>query len=659
MQLTDWLIVGCLLVVMIAGAVITTRHMRSVADFLAANRCGGRYLLATAEGVASTGAVYIVAMFEMHYSAGFVPVWWFLMLAPISTIMALSGWVVYRFRQTRALTLPQFLEMRYSRKLRIFAGILSCLCGVVNFGIFPAVAARFFIFFCGLPMTVSFFGISVPMLGLVMAILLCISLLFVFCGGQISIMVTDFLQGLFCNVATIVLIVAILSMIDWSQIQRALEMAPAQASQINPFHTKEVEKFNIWFFLINAFVLFYCYLSWQGTQGFNCAALSPHEAQMGKILGMFRALALSLLFFLLPVLAITVMNCQDFSSISQKANFILNGIDNSAVRNQVTVPVTLAFALPIGLKGIFCAMMLAGFISSFESCLHSWGSILIQDILIPLRPKPMTEIQHMQWLRASICGVAVFAFIWGLIFRQTTEIFFYWAVTGTIYLGGSGAIIIGGLYWKRGTTVAAWMALVTGATIGIAGLIIYEVYPNFPVNGQVMWFIGMISSLIVYVLVSLIGKRTIYEMDKLLHRGKYCIVQETAQKTSGKSLLQRLGMSDDFSFWDKVIFVSYLVWTLVWSVVFVVGVIYNFRYEVSNASWLRFWKIYIGIYIAVGAIVTIWLSFGGIKDLKRLFQLLKTTRRDAGDDGQVVSEDNENPSLVCLLPKMQHDDKKG
>ncbi len=52
------------------------RLTRSVADFLAANRSAGPYLLATAEGTAGLGAVSIVAVLEQFGAAGFVPRFW-------------------------------------------------------------------------------------------------------------------------------------------------------------------------------------------------------------------------------------------------------------------------------------------------------------------------------------------------------------------------------------------------------------------------------------------------------------------------------------------------------------------------------------------------------------------------------------------------------
>jgi Na+/proline symporter len=48
MQLTDWLMVVFPLALVIWLVVRTRRMTRSVADFMAANRCARRYLLCTA-----------------------------------------------------------------------------------------------------------------------------------------------------------------------------------------------------------------------------------------------------------------------------------------------------------------------------------------------------------------------------------------------------------------------------------------------------------------------------------------------------------------------------------------------------------------------------------------------------------------------------------
>lgn len=125
MQLLDWGIVGALLLILTATLIISRRQVKSTADFLAANRCAGRYLLAVTDGIAGIGAISIIATFEQYYIAGFSPVWWGFLSGPIALLMSICGWVYYRFRETRCFTMAQFFEVRYSRRFRVFSGMLD------------------------------------------------------------------------------------------------------------------------------------------------------------------------------------------------------------------------------------------------------------------------------------------------------------------------------------------------------------------------------------------------------------------------------------------------------------------------------------------------------------------------------------------------------
>ena len=144
--------------------------------------------------------------------------------------------------------MAQLLEIRYSRKFRVFTGILAWLSGIINFGIFPAVGGRFFIYFCGLPESFGVMGVQVSTLAVVIFVLLAIALFFIFVSGQIAVIVTDFIQGTLCNIMFVVIILAVLVMFSWPEILEALQSAEKEVSLLHPFHTKEAEDFNIFFY---------------------------------------------------------------------------------------------------------------------------------------------------------------------------------------------------------------------------------------------------------------------------------------------------------------------------------------------------------------------------------------------------------------------------
>ncbi|MBN1348273.1 sodium:solute symporter [candidate division KSB1 bacterium] len=636
LTLIDWTIVIGILAIMIGGVVMSRSRMRSVADFLAAGRTAGRYVLSISGGIAALGAITIVANMEMNYKAGFVMSFWGMSSGIFFLILTAAGWVIYRFRQTRALTLAQFFEMRYSRKFRIFAGMLSFFAGIINFGIFPAVGARFFIYFCGLPQSFSLLGIEISTFPLAMIVLLSLSLYFVFSGGQIAVIITDFIQGMFVNIVFVILLVYIFLWIDWSQIYEALITAPENESLINPFKTSRVEDFNFWYFLIGLLGGAYSAMSWQGAQGYNTSAKSAHEAKMAGMLGGWRAVPQNVLLLFLPIVAYTIMHHPEFLNIAKKVNSTLTGVETDAIKSQLTVPLVLTHILPRGLMGSFAAVMVAAFISTHDTYLHSWGSILIQDVIMPFRKKPFKPEQHIRILRLSILGVAIFIFFFSFLFKQSQYIMLFFAITGAIFAGGSGSVIIGGLYWKRGTTAAAWAALITGSSIAVGGIILHQLHEKFFINGQEFWALSMACSLFVYILVSLLGKKQVFDMDRLLHRGDYAIKDETLIITPepGRGL-KLLGMGKEFTRGDKLIYFITYAWTIAWTIVFIIGTVYNLTHDVPDSSWMKFWKVNILIHVVLAIVSIIWFVIGGINDIKAMFKKLGTMERDDTDDGFV------------------------
>jgi len=636
--LWDWLIILGMLALLLTGVIRSSGRTRSVADFLAARRCAGRYLVSIASGIAGLGAITIVGNLEMNFIAGFSMSWWGMTTSVVIMVITLSGWVIYRFRQTRCLTLAEFFERRYSRNFRIFAGTVCWISGIINFGIFPAVGARFFIHYCGFPSHIPLGPLAVPVYPLLMALLLLIALFFVFKGGQISVIVTDFFQGAFVNVVFVFMCFWLIwKVVTWDQVFGALAMAPENASLINPFKTSHVKDFNFWYFLIGIAGLIYGKMSWQGTQAYNASASSAHEAKIGEALGMWKFAPQNLFLVFVPIVIYTILHHPDFAAVAEGVNLQMAGVEREAIRSQMRAPLVLVQILPHGLLGAFAAVMLAAFISTHNTYLHSWGSIFVQDVLLPLRgSRPLDQKTHLRALRLSILGVALFIFLFSLLFQQNQYIFLFFAITGAIFAGGSGAIIIGGLYWKRGTTPAAWAAMLTGSGIAVGGIVAHQIYDEFPINGQQFWALSMGASLIVYAMVSLLGPGHEFNLDRLLHRGRWQVASERVEGEGVVSRAAKIFMfTREFSRRDKIFYIATYCWTFAWFTIFVTGTIYNLTHSVDDASWTRFWRWFMGVQFTMAGIVLVWFTIGGIRDLRRMFARLRETEQDPDDDGIV------------------------
>ena len=196
---------------------------------------------------------------------------------------------------------------------------------------------------------------------------------------------------------------------------------------------------------------------------------------MGSVLAGFRGLPQGLFFLLVPVLLYVYMNHPDFEHVASAVNLSLDQLGTDTLRSQMRGPYILSVILPNGLLGAFAALMLAAFVSTHDTYLHSWATIIVQDVIMPFRSKPFDKKTHLKVLRIAIFGVAVFIFLFSLLFQQNQKIALFFAITAAIFAGGSGAVIIGGLYWKRGTTSAAWTAMLVGAFISVGGVLVKQI----------------------------------------------------------------------------------------------------------------------------------------------------------------------------------------
>ena len=664
----DWLMMLIPLIGVISIGLLARHHMRSVADFMAGGRVAGRYLVAASDGMAAMGLITVVAMFEFYFKSGFAVGHWYNLAVPIWLFINLTGYIVYRFRETRAMTMAQFFEIRYSKRFRVFTGVLAYVSGIVNYGIFPAVAARFFIHYCGLPQQIELVGVSFSTFAVLMALFLGVALLIVLGGGHLTSMVTDCVQALFGYVIYMAVAIAILVIFRWDQIAAALLERPLGESLLNPFDTGKLQDFNLAYVLISIVGSVYAYMAWQGNQGFNCAAASPHEAKMGRILGTWRSGALYVMLALIAAAAYTFMHHPDFAEGASGVTAELAQIEDVTLRTQVTVPVVVSHFLPIGLLGAFAALMLFLMISTDTTYLHSWGSILIQDVVLPLRKKPFSPKEHIRWLRWSIAAVAVFAFFFSLLFRQNDYILMFFSITGAIYLGGAGSVIVGGLYWKRGTAAGAWSAMIAGAVLGGGGLLLQQVWPNvadtmtrwdiagawfienrekFPINGQWMWFYAFTTAIAAYIVVSLLTCREPFNMDRMLHRGVYARAEDRPLMLAAAArrswLVKYLGVDSEFTRGDRILSYAVFTWTMftfaIWLFATVINLIPAWRW--SGVGWASYFR-FVGIWIplTVGVITSVWFTWGGIRDLLIMFRRLKTNTRNELDDGRVVGHRN-------------------
>ena len=670
MTLIDWLIPAALFATLVVFALRTRKYSNSVSGFLAANRCAGRYLVCVAYNMAQVGIITLVWYFQQYYDTGFTSIWWGLVENPLMIVIALTGWVAYRFRETRALTLAQFLEIRYSKSFRVFCGFVAFVAGVLNYAIFPAVSARFFIWICGLPESFPLLGVEVETFPFLMALLLSSAIFFVFLGGQIAVMVTDFLQGVFCNITFLVIILYLLMKFSWGEIGETMLAAPAGNSMIDPLGIGAESQFNAYYWLISAFILFYTMRAWQGDQGYNAAAITPHEAKMATVLSGWRWRVLMLVALVIPVCVKVFLTHPQYAAQAQPLHDAIAALPTEAYQAEARVPLALGLILPAGILGMFVAAMYGAYLSTDDTYLHSWATIFVQDVVLPIRQAlgfgPVGTRAHLWLVKGSVLAIAVFAFWFGLNYKPNQYVAMWSALTAAVFVAGAGSVIIGGLYWSRGTTQGAWSAMAVGIAVSAFGILVKDNYWVFEsvlgadgvpsalariheskwISGQVLTFAAMASSIAVYVGVSLATCRERFDLDRMLYRGKHrALLPESErdfredrggeQSADLPGWMRTIGFSREYSRADTWITSITVLWPLAFTVVFIVGTAYAMTFGIAQESWLAFWQFWVWLIFATGCVIVVWFTIGGFRDLRRMYAHLERYHADAGDDGTV------------------------
>ncbi len=638
----DWLLMIVPMFGLLIVALCMRKHTRGVADYMAGGRAAGRYLLCTAKAEQGAGAVMFVGLFEVFAQAGFTTTWWQQISVPVGLLISITGFVYYRYRQTRALTLAQFFEMRYSRGFRVFTGGLGFLAGVCNFGIIPCIGARFFVYFLELPQVLHPFTFAVPTYLVLMACFLTMSALLTLSGGQVTILVVNTLEGMFSQFAFLVVAVTLVAMFPWAKMQTVLLDRPAGHSMVNPFNSFSSRDFNLWWVLMGLFLNnIYGAMAWQNNHAFNASGATPHDARMGNVLITWKNYAILALVALMGVSIVTYLQHPDFAAGAAGVGQTVARIADPGTAAQMRMPIALSHLLPAGIKGIVCAMILMGVISGDGIHLHSWSSIFVQDVLVPLRRTPFSPSEHLQVLRWGVVGVAVFAFCFGSLFKQTEYVLMWFQVTTAIFVGGAGSAIIGGLYWSRGTNAGAWVGLLTGSVLCIAGILARQSNDHFPLNGTEISFYAALLSIAAYVVVSLLTSRAPHNMDRLLHRGVYAVEPEGGREEApagrpGFSLRNLIGIDEQFTRSDRWVTYGVFWWSMAWFGVFVVGSAWQLVRPFPDAAWAQYWRVTaIWVPLAVITVTTVWFTFGCTADLRRFLRHLRAERVDPRDDGTV------------------------
>ncbi|WP_339733362.1 sodium:solute symporter [uncultured Gimesia sp.] len=382
------------------------------------------------------------------------------------------------YHRSGVVTLPDFLEQRFSAGSRIVLAIMGVVAALfIHIGM---------TLYAGSTIMHEFFGIDVFTSVIVIS---AITTLYTVMGGLKAVVITESIQ-------TVLLIIGSIA-ITWFAVgalnEQGIDSFTKLRAALPEKHMSMLHESGgfSWF----AFVLGYPVLGiwyWCADQTIVQRVLGAEtekDAQFGPFFaGFIKILPLMIMVF--PgVLAYVLFQDQ------------IGDNPNSAL------PVLISQLIPEGLKGMIAAGLLAALMSTIAGALNSTGTLISIDVVKKLKPET-SDARLVVVGRITAVVVMILAIGWSTMGSKFESIFSGLNSMIACLAPPITVVFIWGVLWKRGTAKASLVTLIVGSILGALtfaldfgfGMITNDLGIPFMLQA---WWLFVICS-VVFVVVSLL-----------------------------------------------------------------------------------------------------------------------------------------------------------
>ncbi|MCC7497535.1 MAG: sodium/solute symporter [Bryobacterales bacterium] len=338
------------------------------------------------------------------------------------------------YLRSRIYTIPEFLEKRFGWSLRVFLSGNLLVMNVLTKNAIDLWAGSLLLYLL--------FGWHQVTVMIALSIL---TALYTMKGGLRAVVYADMVQGTWLIISGIVLtIVGLVSVGGWSGL--AARVDPALLHMAKPLDSE----LPITGFLIgNLFGgIFYWCMDQTNVQRV-LGARSIDQGQKGAIFAGFLKLLIPFILVLPGVIA----------------HALYPGLPKA----DMAYPRMVSTLLPVGLRGVVLAGLIAILMSSMSACYNASATLVVRDFFLRWKPglDGRQQVTIGRWITALMAVLGVLA---APLVGHSVTIWHYLQMLSA-YMGVPlCAVIFIGLLWKRGNTAGA----ITGGAIGFAfGLFLF------------------------------------------------------------------------------------------------------------------------------------------------------------------------------------------
>jgi SSS family solute:Na+ symporter len=481
LTVVDWLIIAVYfgIVLGLAWWVMLKKPETSTDYFLAGRHLGwfivGASIFASnigsehIVGLAGSGATDGVAMahYELH-------AWCLLVL----------GWVMVPFyMRSRVFTMPEFLERRYSPTARTVLSVISLVAYVLT-KIAVGIFAGGVVFSVLLP-ELSFMGMDSFWIGSILVVV--ITGLYTIAGGMRAVAYTEALQTVILIIGSaLVTFFGINALGGWSELRALVD--PEMFNLWKPLvpaglegtwaPVKEAGKM-AWYFNDNYpwLGMLFCapiiglwyWCTDQYIVQRALAAPNETEARRGTIAAAFFKLLPVFIFIIPGIIAIALAK----SGLNAELQRQLVGPDGQVIRAnaQSAFPLLVAHVLPVGVRGMVVAGLLAALMSSLAGVFNASSTLFTMDFYSRLRPN--VSQKQLVWMGRVATGVMVLiGLAWIPVIQGGRGLYDYLQGVQAYLAPPIFVVFFFGVFFKRLNAKGALAALISGFALGLIRLAI-------------------------------------------------------------------------------------------------------------------------------------------------------------------------------------------
>ena len=504
----DWVIIGIYLCAVV-GLGVTAGFLRRKGE---RGGEGGHYFLAggtlawpvigLAMFAANISTVHLVSLAETAYKFGLV-FGNFEWMAGF-TLILLSLFFAPLYLRSRVATLPDFLERRFNRGCRDVLAIVSLFSAIViHMGVALYTAAWVLRGILGLPPGATILGFDA--LNVFIVVLGLLTGVYTMLGGLLAVVWTESVQTILLFVGAVVITaVGYVKIGGWNELAETLASNPHPLASVPGSgvdwgtgnflsmarSASDPSKMAWYSILLGYPVLGIWYWCCDQTIVQRVlAAKNEKHARLGPLFCAFLKIWPVFIFVLPGVICVALVQKNAFGGAAPQ-----NAAD--------TYTFLITHLLPVGLKGLVAAAMLAAAMQTCSAALNSTATLVAYDLFRRHKPD-ITDHSLVTIGKITTVLGTILAIVASPIFGHYTTIFEGINKLISYVAPPITAVFLLGVFWKRASGLSAFITLLSG--IGLGSVTFYLDWTGiYSGNFMMMAFVLLVICVVIMVATTFI-----------------------------------------------------------------------------------------------------------------------------------------------------------